>query len=164
MCKKISALVFISLFFFGCPANSEMLFGKVVRVIDGDTVVVLDEKNTQYKIRFQGIDAPERNQAFGKKSKNFLSDLIAAQTVKVEHTKKDRYGRIIGKIIFGNTDVNLEQVKSGLAWHYKKYAREQSKKDRSRYAHAEAIAREKKFGLWSAPHAIPPWEWRKRKR
>lgn len=164
MFKKISALVFISLFFFGCPANSEMLFGKVVRVIDGDTVVVLDEKNTQHKIRLQGIDAPERNQAFGKKSKNFLSDLIAAQTVKVEHTKKDRYGRIIGKIIFGNTDVNLEQVRAGYAWHYKKYEREQNAEDQVAYAHAEIFARENKFGLWNDPHAIPPWEWRKRKR
>jgi len=153
----VSFLIFIS------PAHSDLLHGKAVRIIDGDTIVLLDQNNKQHKIRLQGIDAPERNQVFGKKSKTFLSNSIAGKNVDIEFIKKDQYGRIIGKIIFNTIDVNLELVRAGLAWHYKKYQREQNPEDRSSYSHAEIFARENSLGLWSDPHAIAPWDWRKRK-
>jgi endonuclease YncB( thermonuclease family) len=92
--------------------------------------VVFDAKKVQHKIRLQGIDAPERRQAYGTKSKEHLSDLIAGKTVVVDYSKYDRYQRILGKVLLGGEDVNLEQVEAGMAWHYKKYQGEQSTSDR----------------------------------
>jgi endonuclease YncB( thermonuclease family) len=138
--------------------------GRTIRIIDGDTIVVLGPGNAQYKIRLQGIDAPERGQAYGTKSKEHLSELVAGRFVVVEYEKRDRYGRIVGKVVVGKEDAGLEQIKVGLAWHYKKYQDEQTETDRQLYSEAETAARIKKFGLWQDPHAVPPWEYRAGKR
>ncbi len=145
-------------------ASADILTGKVVGVTDGDTVTVLGAQNTQHKIRLAGIDAPEKAQPFGSVSKKSLSDLAYGQTVNVEWNKRDKYGRLVGKIIVGGEDANLEQVRRGLAWHYKEYAREQSTEDQSAYASAEDMARSSKSGLWAEPEPVPPWSWRKMKR
>lgn len=137
--------------------------GNVVRITDGDTVVVLNANKVQYKIRLMGIDAPEKKQAYGKKSKDNLSDMVAGKFV-VEYDKLDRYKRILGKIKLSGKDVNLEQVNSGLAWHYKKYQGEQSQSDRMMYSKAESEARNAKRGLWNDPDPIPPWDYRKLKK
>jgi endonuclease YncB( thermonuclease family) len=142
-------------------ANASTLEGRVVGVADGDTVTVLDSSNTQFKIRLMGIDAPEKKQAFGNKSKQSLSDLVFDKHVMVEYSKKDKYGRIVGKIIVDGVDANLEQIKAGMAWHYKKYQKEQLVADRSIYAHAEELARENNLGLWRDEGKIPPWDFRK---
>ncbi len=134
---------------------------KVVKVTDGDTVNVLDQIKALFKIRLGGIDAPERKQSFGKKSKENLSFMIAGKNVEVEYDKRDRYGRIIGKLIKDGQDINLLQIKDGYAWHYKYYEKDQSSLDRMLYSPAEIEAREKTIGLWSAP-AVPPWEYRKK--
>ena len=138
--------------------------GTVVRITDGDTLVVLDANKVQYKIRLTGIDAPEKKQAYGKKSKENLSDLVAGKYVVVEYDKLDRYKRVLGKILLSGKDMNLEQVSSGLAWHYKKYQGEQSQADKIEYSEAEVDARDAKRGLWQDPDPIPPWEFRKSKR
>jgi endonuclease YncB( thermonuclease family) len=104
-----------------CLVQADTLTGRVVRVIDGDTIVVLDPSNAQHKIRLTGIDAPERKQAFGSKSKEYLPDSVAGKFVVVEYNKRDRYQRILGKVLLGDEDLNLEQIRAGLAWHYKKY-------------------------------------------
>ncbi len=135
---------------------------KVVKVTDGDTVHVLDRGKVKHKIRLGGIDAPETKQAFGKKSKQNLSDLIASESVDVEYSKRDRYGRIIGKLLKDGQDINLKQVKDGYAWHYKAYQQEQSTLDQALYDSAETGARKKRIGLWSAP-AVAPWEYRRNK-
>ena len=145
-------------------AQAETLSGRVVRVTDGDTIVVLDASKVQHKIRLTGIDAPERSQAFGTKSKEHLADLVAGKTVEVDYSKYDRYGRILGKVIVKGEDVNLEQVEAGMAWHYKKYQGEQSASDRVKYSDAELEARRHKLGLWNDPGPIPPWEYRQAKR
>ena len=80
-------------------AQAETLTGRVVRVTDGDTIVVLDASKVQHKIRLTGIDAPERGQAFGTKSKEHLSDLVAGKSVVVDYSKYDRYQRILGKVL-----------------------------------------------------------------
>lgn len=100
-----------------CPSYADTLQGRVVAVTDGDTVTVLDADNTQFKIRLMGIDAPEKKQAFGSKSKESLSSLVFNKQVTIEYSKHDRYGRTIGKIIVDGVDANLEQVKVGMAWH-----------------------------------------------
>ena len=142
-------------------AQAETLLGKVIHVQDGDSITVLDDTRTQHKIRLTGIDAPERRQAFGNVAKESLAEQVAGQSVAVEWDKVDRYGRKVGKVLLGGLDSNLVQVKRGLAWHYKKYEREQSPADRQSYAVAEAEARAAKLGLWRDAAPLPPWEFRR---
>lgn len=146
-------------------ASAETLTGHVVGVTDGDTITLLDASTSQHKIRLAGIDAPEKKQAFGQRSKEFLSDLAYDKDLSIEWSKKDRYGRIVGKLIDKRgRDLNLEQVKAGLAWHYRKYEKEQSPEDRKRYAAAEDVARGKRIGVWSDAAPVAPWDFRKMKR
>lgn len=133
---------------------------KVIKVTDGDTINVLDRAKATHKIRLGGIDAPERKQAFGQKSKQNLSRLIAGQDVEVEYDKRGKYGRIIGKVIMDGIDINLLQIKHGYAWHYKHYQKDQSKLDRYVYSATENEAKGFETGLWAAP-AMPPWEFRR---
>jgi endonuclease YncB( thermonuclease family) len=111
--------------------------GRVVRIADGDTITLLDSINAQHRIRLQGIDAPESHQDFGTQSKNNFSDMSFDKQVTAVCDKTDQYGRQVCKIVFDDKDINLEQVKAGMAWHYKDYEREQSPADREIYAHAE---------------------------
>jgi endonuclease YncB( thermonuclease family) len=159
---RVLALLFVS--FHLAAASSATLPGRVVGITDGDTIVILAEGNVQHKIRLQGIDAPERGQPYGTKSKQHLSDLVAGRFVTVEYDKRDRYGRIVGKVLIGGEDTCLEQISSGYAWHYKKYQNEQTETDRQLYSETEIEAREAKRGLWQDPHAIPPWEYRAAER
>jgi endonuclease YncB( thermonuclease family) len=138
--------------------------GRVVRVADGDTITVLDRANGQHRIRLQGIDAPESHQAFGTQSKKNLSNLIFDREVTVEYEKTDQYGRIVGKILLDGKDINLEQVKAGMAWHYKEYQREQSAVDREMYARAEDEARSARRGLWADAEPTEPSAFRKEQK
>jgi endonuclease YncB( thermonuclease family) len=104
-----------------CLVQAGTLTGRVVSVTEGDTIIVLDSGNAQHKVRLQGTDAPERGQAYGTKSKEHLSDSVAGRFVVVEYEKRDRYERILGKVLLSGEDMNLEQIRAGLAWHYKKY-------------------------------------------
>ncbi len=153
-------LVIILLVVFLVPtAWADTLTGRVVKVYDGDTITLLID-NEQYKIRLSGIDAPERKQAFGNASRRHLASMVAGQVVRVEWDKTDRYGRYIGKVWSASKDANLEQIRVGMAWHFKRYASEQSPEDRVIYSRAEKDARAKRIGLWRE-EALAPWEWRK---
>ncbi len=134
---------------------ADELRGKVVSIADGDTITVLDENKKQNKVRLNGIDAPEKKQAFGAKSKARLGELVAGKDVVVEWKEKDKYGRIVGQVYQGSLDVNLQMVKEGLAWHYKKYSKSVE------LSRAEAEAKAGKKGLWADPNPVPPWEFRK---
>lgn len=138
------------------------LTGRVVGVTDGDTITVLAPGSTQEKIRLAGIDAPEQAQPFGHASKQHLSDQAFGRQVVIDWAKRDRYGRIVGKVWVDGRDANLEQVKAGMAWHYKKYEGEQSPDDRTTYAAAEDAASSARRGLWSDPAPVAPWEWRRK--
>ncbi len=129
-------------------AFADSLTGKVVKVTDGDSITVLDNTNTQHRIRLQGIDAPERKQAFGNASRKHLASLVAGKEVTVKWDKRDRYRRIVGFVLVDGHDVNLVQVKAGMAWFYRYYQRELSPEDRRRYAKAEDQARTDRLGLW----------------
>jgi endonuclease YncB( thermonuclease family) len=161
LAKRWSKYAVLLSILVGSIVQAEVIDGRVVGVADGDTITVLDGANTQHKIRLSGIDAPEKKQAYGNRSKQSLSDLVFNKTVQVETTKKDRYGREIGKILVNGVDANLEQVKRGFAWHYKAYQREQSAIDRQLYDLAESEARGVKLGLWADTEPVPPWEFRK---
>jgi endonuclease YncB( thermonuclease family) len=160
----IHITLLLALLITHCLAHADTLTGRVVRVTDGDTIVILDSADTQHKIRLTGIDAPERKQAFGTKSKEHLSDSIAGKFVVVDYDKRDYYKRILGKVLLNGEDMNLEQIRAGLAWHYKKYQKEQSPSDRALYSAMEVEAREAGRGLWRDPAPVPPWKYRKRKR
>jgi len=141
--------------------RSKALVGKVVSIADGDTLTVLDASDTQHRIRLSGIDAPESRQAFGTRSRQHLADLDFSKVVTVEYDKRDRYGRTLGKVLIDGRDANLEQIKSGMAWHYKYYENEQPPQDRKTYAEAEREARAAKRGLWVDPNPTPPWDFRR---
>lgn len=145
-------------------AQADSISGRVIRIADGDTITVLDAGRRQHKIRLAGIDAPEKAQPFGQRSKLNLSKLVFNKTVTVESDKQDRYGREVGKVMVNGIDANLEQIKAGMAWWYEKYRKEQIKEDQQRYAEAEQGAKENGVGLWRDPSAVPPWEWRQKQR
>ena len=162
--KKFLTLLFLLSSFAVCAVSANTLLeGRVVAVADGDTLTVLDAQQKQHKIRLLGIDAPEKAQPFGQKSKESLSLLAFQKQVQVRSSKKDRYGRTVGQVFVGNTDVCLEQVKLGMAWHYKAYQREQSPDDRVLYARAEVQAREQRVGLWADPSPVEPSTFRRQK-
>jgi endonuclease YncB( thermonuclease family) len=144
-------------------AHADVLLGHVVAVSDGDTITVLDETKQRHVIRLMGIDAPEKAQAFGQSSKESLSELVFNKEVSITWFKKDRYGRTVGQVRLDDTDVCLEQIKRGLAWHYKQYEREQSVEDRLRYADAEKEARITSTGLWTDSSAVEPSKFRRNK-
>jgi endonuclease YncB( thermonuclease family) len=136
------------------------MHGRVVRVADGDTITVLDAANQQHRIRLNGIDAPEHNQAFGAKSKAHLSEMVAGRDVTIIGTKLDRYGRLVATVIVGATNANLEQLRAGLAWYYRAYASDVAPELRPLYEAAEAQAKAAKVGLWSDAAPVAPWTFR----
>jgi endonuclease YncB( thermonuclease family) len=145
---------------FALPAFAAELAGRVVGIVDGDTITLVDAGRQQHKIRLAGIDAPEAHQAFGQKSKTNLAALTFNREVAADCTKADKYRRLICKVRVDGIDINLEQVKAGMAWHYARYAREQSIQDREDYKAAEFNAKIKRLGLWADKNPIPPWTWR----
>ena len=130
--------------------------GRVVGVHDGDTLTVLTAGNVQIKVRLVEIDAPEIKQPFGQQSKQALSALVFGKDVEIRATGKDRYGRALGRMFVGRTDVNLAMVKAGMAWRFDKYSKNAA------FQRAEEEARAAKRGLWRDPSPVPPWDWRKR--
>ena len=140
---------------FLAALHADVLTGKVVRVSDGDTITVLDQASEQFKIRLYGIDAPESKQAFGDVSKKHLGTLLKDGEVRVEWKTKDKYGRILGVVFAGRTNVNIKMLQDGMAWHYKRFD------DSKAFADTEAQAKEKRLGLWRDPNPTPPWEFRK---
>ena len=137
--------------------------GLVFRVIDGDTIIVL-EGNKKRKVRLTGIDAPELKQEFGFESKQKLRSLIDKKWVDIASNSEDRYKRTLGKVICNGVDINLNLIKLGMAWHYKKYKKTQSKKDQEEYAYHENISKDLSVGLWKSNNSIAPWDWRRGKR
>lgn len=156
----------------------DTLFGKVVAVTDGDTLTILDGSNTQVVIRLFGIDSPETSchaqkpsvyddacvehgQSFGKTAKRSLAELVFGKEVVVILQPGNTYGRSIGTVWVGNINANLEQVKRGMAWMYRQYAkRGMTASEYVEMEEAEHHAQERMLGLWSVPERIPPWEYR----
>ncbi|MGB2819137.1 MAG: thermonuclease family protein [Burkholderiaceae bacterium] len=145
-------------------AHAEQLRGKVVAVADGDTITLLDEQRQQHRIRLDGIDAPERSQPFGQRARQSLAGLAHGREAVAECPKTDKYGRSVCRVTVDGIDVGLEQVRRGLAWHYVRYAREQTPEARVEYARAEQQARGERSGLWSYRDPTPPWDYRRAAR
>ena len=139
------------------PSPSYAWTGACVAVTDGDTIKVMHEGKTE-KIRLYGIDCPEKKQPFGTKAKQFTGGLVFGKIVDVDALEKDRYGRTIAWVYISDKCLNGELLKAGLAWHYKRYSKETS------LAEMEDTARLQKIGLWTDPHPVPPWSWRRERR
>ena len=165
----------VSLFFYS-PALADTIQGKVVKVADGDTVTIIDDSGKKHRVRLAGIDAPEKDQSYGDVSTQSLVELVSGKAITIEYEKRDRYERIVGKLLVNppgevfcmaldcvkKIDAGLEQIKAGLAWHYKYYQMEQSEEDRRHYSEAELEARRKQVGLWKDKEPVAPWKWRRK--
>ncbi len=163
--NSLSKLVPLALFLlalfplptFAKASYPALIDGKVVGVHDGDTITILQAKK-QYKIRLDGIDAPELSQAYGQVAKRFASEFAFGKIARVEVHGVDRYGRHLGEVFVNGQSLNKAILAAGLAWHYKQYSKDPV------LASLEAQARLKRIGLWKDPSPIPPWEYRKRKK
>ncbi len=161
------SIILFSLFLFGadtiCVAQLKTtktlgLLAKVVKVIDGDTVDVT-EKDSTYRLRLYGIDAPERGQTYYHESKELMEELVLNKEVVLQLKEKDRYGRWVAVIMrrADKVNINYQMVKMGMAWHFIKYCNDPE------LARLEVVARQKELGLWSQYYYLEPWEYRKSK-
>lgn len=132
------------------------LSGSVVGVIDGDTIDVLVE-NRPVRVRLAQIDAPERKQAFGTRSRQALSTMVFRQAVTVAEAGPDRYGRTVGTVFVAGLNVNAEMVNQGMAWAYRQYVTDRS------LIELEGQARAAHRGLWADPVPVEPWLYRRTK-
>lgn len=148
-------------FLISANVFGEQFTAQVIGITDGDTVRVMRAPSDQVKNRLSEIDAPEKAQPWGQRSKQALSDLVYRRTVTVEVVTTDRYGRTVAKLIRDDgLDANAEMIRGGNAWVYRKYMLDPGLLD------LEEDARTARLGLWSMPddQVMPPWEWRHRQR
>lgn len=155
MNRLSNVILLLCLAYNVCLAESEIT-GKVVGIMDGDTIKIVTD-SVQKKIRLYGIDCPEKNQAFGNKAKQFLSEIISGQNVKIIQEDVDRYGRIVGTVYFNNRCINEEIIKNGYAWVYRYYCK---KSFCTNWIEIENQSKSNGIGLWSQKNPIPPWEFR----
>ena len=144
-------------------ATASELRGVVVGVTDGDTITVLDDSRKQHKVRLAGIDAPEKHQAFANGSRQYLSSLAFKKQATLDCYKTDQYKRQVCRVWVAGKDIALAQVQAGLAWHYKRFQKEQTLAERATYARAEADARASRLGFWQPDRPVPPWEFRRQR-
>ena len=142
----------------GVATGADTFTGRVLAVSDGDTITVM-RSGSPVKIRFNGIDAPEKAQPFGDRAYQFVSRKANGETVTIRPTDTDRYGRVVGVVILPDgKNLNAELVAAGMAWHYKRYS------DDATLARLEREARKARRGLWADADPIPPWKWRRGER
>ncbi|WP_162179672.1 thermonuclease family protein [Solidesulfovibrio alcoholivorans] len=156
LCRFSLLLCFLSIPF---PSFAYTISGKVIHVLDGDTVDILSV-GQQFRVRLAEIDAPEishgrdSGQPFGQKSRITLSSMIAGKTVNIVYTDVDKYGRAIGTIFCDNVNINASQVLYGMAWVCRRYSHSDS------LLRLEAEAKSAHRGLWADPNAVAPWTFR----
>ena len=137
---------------FGLAADCS---GSVTAILDGDTIEVLHNNHAE-RIRLNGIDCPEKGQAYGKKAKQAASELVFRKEVTLETYGLDKYGRTIADVLLPDgTNVNHTLVKEGWCWWYRNYAPGDTVLEG-----LEKEAQEAKRGLWVDPAPIPPWVYR----
>lgn len=164
--RPLKAMVSVSLLAAAFVCSAAEFDARVVKIPDGDTITVISADGQKERIRFLGIDAPESKQEFGQDSKRSLEQILrgCGSQVKIVYKKRDNYGRIVGKVIACGKDVNLEQLKRGMAWAYRNYFRDVAPVDKQYYLAAEENARKNRIGLWSQENPQEPWKWRSERR
>jgi endonuclease YncB( thermonuclease family) len=160
---KTSIFSCIILLLFSAPLFSQEIYkGQVISVQDGDTITVRTEDFEQMRVRFYGIDAPEKDQPYGPQAKEYLSGLLYGESVELEVLDVDRYSRYVCLVKLGGKLVNVMLAENGYAWTYEAYCKNESVCNQIR--DAEERASEASLGLWGDPEATPPWDHRKSKR
>lgn len=160
LARALLALAAGALPAWSVAAETWTLSGRIVHVHDGDSITLLDAQNRQHKIRLDGIDAPELGQAFGQASRRQLQEASLRREAEARCHKTDRYDREVCQVTVDGADISLQQLEHGMAWMFRRYARELSATTRRSYDSAETFARERQRGLWSEASPQPPWEWR----
>lgn len=157
--KPLKLFLYTALFFISthCIA-ADSITGKVVRVADGDTITILTSDKEQVKIRFAGIDCPERKQPWGNNATHALKAVLTGEPVTVEVMDVDHYGRTVGRVYIKDMNINRHLVESGNCWVYPRYA-----KDKELFK-LQGDAKAAHRGLWQLPESerVPPWEWRRK--
>lgn len=154
-------IVLILIISAAVTAEARLVRGTVVAVIDGDTITVRNYRGLE-RIRLIAIDAPEREQAYGAESRTGLLRMLFGKTVRVVWKRRDRNGRIVGRVLLNRQDFGLAQVQEGRAWYWGVYARSLTPSVRARYERAAREARAGRAGLWAEPNPTPPWEFRRK--
>lgn len=170
MTRKSFLLIAAATLLFGCApvstppphqASTEqkppVVVGKVTKVIDGDTLEIIESGVSTRRIRLKGIDAPERNQAFAIESTRSLARLTNGKEVIIEWEKIDEHDRLVGRVLIEKRDICLEQIRAGMAWHFKRYQHEQTARERELYDRSENEARSARKGLWADSKPLEPW-------
>ncbi len=158
-------IIFTLLFFaitmlFPMFVNADILKGKVVGVVDGDTLTLLTESKAQKQIRLKGIDAPEKKQTFGANAGDYLAKLLVNKEISVEYRALNAKREILGKVIFNGKDIGLQMIENGFAWFCEEHKSELSEEEISLYSLAQSKAKSNAVGLWINPSSISPWEFR----
>jgi endonuclease YncB( thermonuclease family) len=133
-------------------ARQDEFSGRVVTVVDGDTIGVLRDGH-EVRIRLDGIDAPESGQDFWQQAKQFMTDAAFDKIVAVSGDEIDRFGRLIARVRVDGRDLSVAVVEAGFAWHFVRHSQD------AVLAAAERAAQKRRLGLWSQPNPIPPWEY-----
>ncbi len=139
----------------GALCADDTVVGKVTKIIDGDSILVTDEKDVEYEVQLEGIDAPELKQDFGKESTEGLSKLLKDKSVKLTWASKDNFDRLLAQVYVDQLHINAEMLKNGMAWHFKRYNKSEA------LAKLEQEARDAKKGLWATNDPKAPWDFRK---
>jgi endonuclease YncB( thermonuclease family) len=162
-CSTLITTVVLLFTCYNATSAEPNVVGKVVEVIDGDTLTLLDADSSMRRVRLSGIDAPETGQPFAHISQRYLMDLAYGKLVSATCPKVDRYRRDVCTVWVDGIDVSLALLRAGLAWHFIRYAHEQPAKEREAYAEAQLTAQKGHQGLWQDKFSIAPWEWRRLK-
>lgn len=164
------ALLLSSALAFPIPTRADAIVGKVIRVMDGDTILVDGPNGLRQSVRIAGIDAPEDAQPYGRESRENLARLVSVGEVRADCPKLDHRTSVVCKVWAHPTDcptcertidLGLAQISAGMAWWYRRYELEQSPKERTRYQSEEKTARDNRRGLWAGEHPVAPWIWRR---
>lgn len=157
--KRSRTPITIVLMLMTSAVSALTLNGRVVDIADGDTLTLLVDRRP-YVISIAAIDAPERYQAWGDRSKANLGRLSFNRAAVAHCTGVDRRGHQVCKLTVNNLDVGLEQIKDGMAWRVRNYANGLSAEDQSAYESTELMAKLKRQGLWRDTNPVPPWRFR----
>jgi micrococcal nuclease len=156
--RSFLRVLVLALFALPSVCIADEFTGRVLRVPDGDSVLILRD-GTTVEVRLHGIDCPERGQAYGGRAARFTSARALGKTVTVRGHDLDQYGRTLGDVVLRDgTVLNRELVRAGLCWWYRHYS------DDATLGDLEAEARKAKRGLWQDPFPVPPWDYRRSQR
>lgn len=162
MVKNSSILSYVAILLFSLTTSNSAAFNShIISITDGDTLTALTAKHQQIKVRLYGIDAPEKKQPWGQRSRESLAQLCFDKDADLDVSGHDRYGRTVAVVTCADVNANEVQIGRGMAWVYPQYCKRGFCQE---WRFLEGMARENHFGLWADPDPVAPWEWRHPKK